>query len=268
MGENSKIEWTDHTFNPWEGCTKVSEGCKHCYAEALSKRFNRTQWGPTAQRRRTSDSNWRQPLAWNKKAEKEGRRYRVFCASMADVFEWNPQVEEWRFDLFMMIDQTPHLDWLLLTKRPEHIMYVLRSEFNSASFPSNVWLGTSVENQEAADKRIPELLNAPAAVRFLSCEPLLGPLDLSLYLVPRFAADDPRHKPWRNGIDWVIVGGESGPHARPMHPDWVSSIRDQCRSFGVPFLFKQWGGRNKKATGRDLDGRTWDEIPQPARIAA
>lgn len=253
MGENSKIEWCDHTFNPWEGCTKVSEGCKNCYAEALTKRFGRTQWGPTALRRRTSDSNWRKPLAWNRKAEQEGCRYRVFCASLADVFEWNPQVEEWRFDLFIMIDQTPYLDWLLLTKRPEHIMYVLRSEFNSASFPSNVWLGTSVENQAAADKRVPELLNAPATVRFLSCEPLLGPVDLSQ---------------WLHRISWVIVGGESGTQARPMDPDWARSLRDQCQAAGVPFLFKQWGGRNKKAAGRELDGRTWDEIPQPALKAA
>jgi protein gp37 len=247
MGENSKIEWTDHTFNPWEGCTKVSEGCKHCYAEALTKRFGRTQWGPTAQRRRTSDSNWRKPLAWNRKAQQEGAPRRVFCASLADIFEDNPQVYDWRYDVYSLTEATPWLNWLLLTKRPENVIDMVPPVWAFRQWPHNVWIGTSVENQAAADKRLPILTCIPAPVRFLSCEPLLGPVDLS---------------PWLRRISWVIAGGESGTQARPMGPDWARSLRDQCQAAGVPFLFKQWGGRNKKAAGRELDGRTWDEIPQ------
>ena len=200
------IEWTatrnpdgtvtpGFSFNPWIGCTRVSPGCVNCYAESFARRYGKAEWGPTAQRVKTSAANWRKPLAWNAKAEREGRRYKVFCASLADVFEDNLQVAPWRNALWTLIDQTPHLDWLLLTKRPEDIsdMIPLSWIFNAA-WPANAWVGTSVENQEQADKRIPELLKIPAPVRFLSCEPLLGPLDLSMYLVPQFAADDHRHQ--------------------------------------------------------------------------
>lgn len=260
----TKIEWTHQrnpdgtvtpgfTFNPWAGCQKVSPGCKHCYAETLmDTRYGKVKWGPDGTRVRTSDANWRKPLAWNRQAEKEGRRLRVFCASLADVFEDREEVAPWRADLFKLIEKTLMLDWLLLTKRPENIEPMLRAittpggtldawRLLGTGYYSNVWLGTSVENQEAADERIPKLLAAPAKVRFLSCEPLLGPVDLSWYVAPQFAADDPRHEPWRNGIEWVIVGGESGPQARPMHPDWVRTIRDDCQGTGVPFFFKQWG---------------------------
>jgi protein gp37 len=260
MAENSNIEWTDHTFNPWIGCTKVSPGCDHCYAETWDARGlqqKATRWGPHAARTRTSAANWRKPLAWSKAAQAAGKRARVFCASLADVFDNHASIlPEWRAALWQLIAATPHLDWLLLTKRPQNIAKMLPEGWGGG-WP-NVWLGTTVENQTEADRRIPHLLATPAAVRFLSCEPLLGPVDLT------WAFPDLRtaccHKcgfrtnqvggtcpndgsPLRGdiGTDWVIVGGESGPNARPMHPDWARSLRDQCQAAGVAFHFKQWG---------------------------
>ena len=242
MGTNSSIEWTDHTFNPWVGCVKVSPGCKHCYAEELMTRKGRwaNTWGPaqTSERIKTSDNNWRKPLAWNKQAEKEGRRFKVFCASLADVFEDNDQLIDWRLDLFDLVKNTPCLDWQILTKRPEvaRHFFRLRSDF----LLPNVWIGTSVETQEYADKRIPELLKIPAAIRFLSVEPLLGAVSIRPWLPDNWVfkqAPGGHHF----GIDWVIVGGESGPQARPMHPEWARVIRDQCQTAGVLFFFKQWG---------------------------
>lgn len=299
MGTNSSIEWCDHTFNPWIGCTKVSDGCKHCYAEAMmDKRFGRVEWGPQGQRVRTSAANWRKPLAWNKQQWYEclscgwrgsysetpavfhcpecgydginKTRQRVFCASLADVFEEKPdqpEMDEWRYELFQLIEQTPHLDWLLLTKRPENAMRMLPREWRpeagwKSPIPSNVWIGTSVENQQTADERIPDLLQIPAVIRFLSVEPLLEPIYLNL-------EENGRHPDYDWGIDWVIVGGESGPNARPMRLDWVRSIRDQCVAADVPFFFKQWGERDargrrvgKHAAGRLLDGREWNEFPR------
>lgn len=296
MGENSKIEWCDHTFNPWMGCQKVSEACKFCYAEQETPvRVHRGRgvelWGPSAARLRTSADNWGKPMQWNKKAAKEGVRRRVFCASLADVFEDHPAIEPgWRADLGQVIQNTPHLDWLLLTKRPENVYRMLPdfwiNFYEPYGMPKNVWIGTTVENQEQADKRIPELLKIPAPVRFLSCEPLLGPVDISRYLRCESCLDpsvcwcaDPL-------VNWVICGGESGPNARPMHPDWARSLRDQCQRAGVPFLFKQWGeywpgetGRlyrqetvdysdgqpmvkiGKKDAGRILDGVEWNQYP-------
>lgn len=254
MAENSKIEWTDHTFNPWMGCTKVSDGCKHCYAETLmDKRYGRVKWGPQGTRVRTSAANWKEPLAWNRKAERDGRRPRVFCASLADVFEDRDELVPWRAELLMLIQQTPNLDWLLLTKRPENVMrltneaWVLNGGQAVTALPSNVWIGTSVENQAAADERIPALLSIPAPVRFLSMEPLLGPVDLHLnkWAMGHHFSESVYPGDWhwgvKNKIDWVIVGGESGTDARPVHPDWVRSIREQCVGAGVPFFFKQWG---------------------------
>lgn len=258
---NSAIEWTDHTFNPWVGCTKVSDGCKHCYAEALmDKRFGRVEWGVNGTRKRTSAANWREPLKWNRDAQAAGIRQRVFCASLADVFEDRPELAEWRSDLFDLIYSTPHLDWLLLTKRPENVLDMVPANWH-AWLPANVWIGTSIENQAAADERIPHLLRIPASVRFLSMEPLLGPVDLDHVVSPGSLET-------LRGVQWVIVGGESGTKARPMHPDWVRSIRDQCQADGVPFFFKQWGeydavGRKvgKKVSGRELNGHYWDEYP-------
>ncbi|MBO4119888.1 phage Gp37/Gp68 family protein [Cupriavidus gilardii] len=244
MAENSSIEWTDHTFNPWEGCQKVGPGCDHCYAETRNARFaggTAINWGPGAPRRRTSPSNWRKPLAWNDNAgafmAEHGRRQRVFCASLADVFD-NAVDPQWRADLFSLIQATPALDWLLLTKRIGNVRALLPEHVTGGGLPTNVWLGATIVNQEEADRDIPKLLAVPARVRFLSMEPLLGPVTLDQRLVEPIEGTS-QHG--RRFIDWVIVGGESGPGARPMHPDWARSLRDQCAAAGVPFLFKQWG---------------------------
>jgi len=247
MAKNSAIEWTDSTFNPWIGCTKISPGCTHCYAEEIMDfRFNKVRWGPRGTRVRTSKSNWEQPRKWNRQAKKAGVRTRVFCASLADVFEDKPdqpEMDDWRIDLFQLIIETPSLDWLLLTKRPENVCPMIERATGFSDclmwFPDNVWIGTSVENQEQADKRIPELLKVPAAVRFLSVEPLLGSVDLENWVMPDDSRPSHGILTGDSLIDWVIVGGESGPNARPMHPDWVRAIRDQCQMADVPFFMKQ-----------------------------
>lgn len=290
MAENSAIEWTDHTFNPWLGCTKISPACDHCYAEGWAKRTGQAAlW--QGERRRTSEANWREPLKWNKKAREFATRYRVFCASLADVFD-NQVPQEWRRDLWALIAATPSLDWLLLTKRPQNIDRMLPHAWNGG-WP-NVWLGTTVENQEEAERRIPHLLQVPAHIRFLSCEPLLGPLDLTaVHIVrpfpgtlnamrgtiwPAQGLDDLGVEPMIGPrLDWIIAGGESGPGARPAHPDWARGLRDQCRAADVAFFWKQWGDWTpfgtldqsvyfpqrvgKKAAGRLLDGVTHDEYP-------
>lgn len=244
MAENSAIEWTDHTFNPWEGCQKVGPGCDHCYAETRNARFGggtAPNWGPGAPRRLTSAANWRKPLAWDAAsaafAEQHGRRQRVFCASLADVFD-NAVEDMWRADLANLIDATPNLDWLLLTKRIGNAAEMLEIMFDSSTTRPNVWIGATVVNQTEADRDILKLLATPAAKRFLSIEPMLGPINLG-QLQPGLPAN--AWLTWLDGLDWVICGGESGPSARPMHPDWARSLRDQCSAAGVPFLFKQWG---------------------------
>lgn len=238
MAENSLIEWCNHTFNPWWGCTKVSAGCTNCYADALDHRTGGGHWGPTGDRRLTKD--WSGPRRWDRAAMESCRPHRVFCASMADVFDDHRSIlPEWRDRLWDLIRETQHLDWLLLTKRPENIATMLPPDWGAGW--DNVWLGASVEDQTTADERIPHLLDVPAAKRFLSCEPLLGPVDLEKPI-----AGLPRNY-WNywienfNPIDWVIVGGESGPKARPMHPDWARDLRDQCYDTGTAFFFKQWG---------------------------
>jgi protein gp37 len=292
----SKIEWTDHTFNPWIGCTKVSPGCAHCYAEARDKRFG----NDFKIRRRTSENNWKQPLKWNASvAAVSDRRPRVFCASLADIFDDEVPIE-WLADLLALIRAAPNLDWQLLTKRPENWEDRLRAcsvflNSKPGDFPTwlwdwrcaygpppnNIWIGTSVEDQARADERIPNLLQIPAAVRFLSCEPLLGPVEITQYLPCYKEPGRCKH----DRIDWVICGGESGPNARPMHPDWARSLRDQCQAAGVPFFFKQWGeyfpvddtphdfafpdGQlmnrvGKRKAGRLLDGQVWSEFPSMA----
>lgn len=289
--KNSKIEWCHHTFNCWWGCVKVSPGCEHCYAETLSKRTGHNIWGPakTTDRRLFGDKHWAEPLKWNKQAKEAGERHRVFCASMADVFEDHPQVLEARARLLDTIVSTPHLDWLLLTKRPENVNHMIEETtgYSDSSMwffvASNVWIGTSVEDQATADQRIPYLLEVPAAVRFLSCEPLLGPVNLGKYL-PWQYSDGNLIYPMREVVHWVIVGGESGHHARPMHPDWARDLRDQCQATGTAFFFKQWGEHwpvssppanpraffqdgqwfvpvGKGVAGRELDGETWSQFP-------
>lgn len=280
MAETS-IQWTDFTFNPWIGCQRVSPGCEHCYAETYDKRVGgapkhlraradvpELRWGPKAARVRTSVSLWKQPLKWNliAKDEQDGanvenghppaRRRRVFCASLADVFDLHESIDpRWRLELFSLIRQTPHLDWQLLTKRPQNFRAVVDQalglsargndheaymgspeafeetrlwlhQWLGGKAPENVWLGTTVEDQQRADERIPHLIAAPAKVRFLSCEPLLGPLDLSRWM------DEDKLGFVNSEIDWVIIGGESGHGARPLDLSWVRSLVGQCRDGG------------------------------------
>ena len=257
MGENSKIAWCDHTFNPWIGCTKVSDGCKYCYAEEMmDKRYGKVKWGVTGTRIRTSEANWKLPLRWNRKAEKEGVRYRVFCGSLCDVLEEKDdqsEMDDWRCDLFDMIEATRYLDWLLLTKRPENIVRLSRKR---GGLPISTMIGVSVENQEQAEKRIPIITKIPNT-KFLSIEPLLGPMDLRIKLGKSVLS--PLYL-----IDWVIVGGESGPNARPMQVEWAMDIRRQCKDAGVPFFMKQLGGYpNKRERMEDfpeeLRVREWPE---------
>lgn len=254
--KDSKIAWTHHTFNPWVGCTKVSPGCVHCYAETLNHRWGKGNWGPEAPRSRTSENYWKQPLAWNKEAERVGDMHRVFCASMADVGEDRDDLIPARMDLSVMIENTPELHWLLLTKRPEN-MVRLFARWRSTGWPENVWVGTSVENQDAADKRIPELLKIPCATKFLSVEPMIGPVDLQYFLGK--LPEDEDGAPYPGPIDWVICGGESGPGFRPMEIAWARDLKEQCERNEVSFFMKQLGGHPEKH--EDLG-----DIPKDLRI--
>lgn len=228
--QNSNIEWTDHTFNPWWGCQKVSEGCKNCYAETLDKRFgHETHWGPGSARKPMSEKYWRAPIQWNAQATAAGIRAKVFCASMADVFEDHLSVGPWRRMLWELIEKTPNLIWQLLTKRAQNIERMVPMKWLKW-FPANVWIGGSAENQERLEEQAAHLAVISCDVRFLSCEPLLGPLTL-----PVDCNDG------SGFFDWIIVGGESGPGARPMHPDWARSLRDQAKEQNAAFFFKQWG---------------------------
>lgn len=264
MAEQSKIEWTDHTFNPWEGCQKVAPECDHCYAEARDLRFTGgTHWGPKAPRRRTSVQNWNKPRRWNAQAHAfftaHRRRQRVFCASLADVFD-NAVDPAWRADLWALIQECEQLDWLLLTKRPQNIAKMLPPDWGDG-WP-HVWLGTSAGTQKTAEQNIPHLLAAPAAVRFVSAEPMLGSISFRWAKWDNWLDKDGNRRPAVNEydglrmLDWVICGGESGPNARPMHPDWARSLRDQCRDADVPFFFKQWGNW-AVAIDRDHDDPDW-----------
>jgi protein gp37 len=317
MSAQTSIEWCDRTYNPWQGCTKKSPGCAHCYAETRDARHlyeKVDHWGIGAPRLRPSDAYLRQPLRWNREAGRgefgqcwtcgrrgsfpqagapcpqcsavnthhyhdrqsgEAVRPRVFSLSMGDWLDDEVPIE-WLADFLQTIHATPNLDWLLLTKRPENwearIVSVLQHLVGpeppepDTSFyhwlmdwrcgvpertPANVWIGTSVEDQARADERLPLLLQIPARVRFLSCEPLLESVDLDFACFN--GADSFGSMP---GVHWVICGGESGPKARPMHPEWARNLRDQCAVSGVPFLFKQWGSRPPLST---TDGR--QELP-------
>lgn len=335
MAENSRIGWTDHTFNPWIGCAKVSPGCKNCYAEVdtfarRERSHGRELWGPHANRHRTSAAYWKKPLTWNKASWYEcdvcgwrgvahaealcrcghpvvrvmkPTRQRVFCASMADVFEDRPDLSLWRDDLFKLIEQTPNLDWLILTKRPENVKRTL---------PDNVWLGVSVENQTRAQQRIPILQKIDAKIKFLSCEPMISYIDLSMAVEPdedawdevNAAWDDddepeefvpeceaecdwvnygnnlvenPEHREWewrrresagfktlKHGvIDWVICGGESGPHRREMELQWAEILYNECKQAGIPFYMKQDSASKPGQQGR-LSDLLWNvkEFPK------
>lgn len=316
----TKIEWTDATWNPVTGCTKVSPGCDHCYAERWTERFK----GKGSFTEVTlHPERLARPLKWRKPL-------RVFVNSMSDLFH-DEVPDEYIARVFAVMAATPQHTYQILTKRHAR----MRSLLSAPWFPElvttwawrdgvrplrgqmvempapNVWLGVSVEDRRWADIRIPALLDTPAAVRFLSCEPLLGPVDLGAALLRPYERQQGGYweyghgedvygngREWvpATGIDWVIVGGESGPGARPMHPDWPRSLRDQCQAARVPFFFKQWGEwapdelrftagvgpgatryyfpddsfmhhLGKKRAGRELDGRTWDEFPQPSQLA-
>lgn len=311
MGENTAIEWAHHTFNPVIGCQKVSPGCDNCYAETQNahRKWNGGTWGPGAPRKRTSISNWKEPLKWDRAAAAAGERHRVFCASLADVFDnqWEDGVRD---DLWRLIALCQNLDFLLLTKRPQNIVGMLPPGTIGIPWPwPNVWLGTTAEDQKEYDRRWPHLAKVPAAVHFISYEPALGPLIPHSVPVGLNALRVP---------DWIIAGGESGGKARPPQPQWFEDIRDECQVLRIAFLFKQWGewlpwGHfndagvvdhpeqtryrtmewenegwrdvgfpmwcdstdgaidaefcvarvGKKAAGRLLDGRTWDEFPVP-----
>lgn len=278
MAENSSIEWTDHTFNPWIGCSRISPGCDHCYAkQMMDRRLHKVQWGPHGERMRTSEKNWRDPCRWTDEhatfLATHGRCQRVFCSSLADVFD-NAVDPAWRVDLFRLIAKTPNLDWLLLTKRIGNARSMLNDVVEELSCGINtwdelawpgVWIGATIVNQAEADRDIQKLFDTPARVKFLSVEPLLGPVDIRDYLAPGWPhcatgfVQDPRYETGYCGtcaghvsdtihnaamhdcIDWVIAGGESGPNARPMHPAWALDLHDQCALAGVPLLFKQWG---------------------------
>lgn len=293
--ENSKIEWTDHTFNPWIGCTKVSPGCLNCYAEALNLRWKKGEnWGPGAPRARTSASYWRDPLKWNSAIaiarrtwdayavkmgreanarEKFGdrpRNARVFSASLADWLDHEVPIDLLA-DFLFLVYSTRHLDWLLLTKRPrawrvriEAVLFTPTSRHTPEFWawvrawldgtpPDNVWIGTTAEDQDRYTERVEWLGRIPARIHFLSCEPLLGPINLGLF---------------NSLVNWVIVGGESGSGARPMHGDWARRLHTQCSLGGIAFFFKQWGEHDaaghkvgKHAAGKELFGRIIQEFP-------
>lgn len=310
MSANSKIEWCDHTFNPWIGCQKISPACLHCYAQkSTPARVLRAKgvetWGVHAPRHRTSPATWKAMRNWNAAHEAfhalHGRRQRVFCASLADVFD-NAVPIAWFTEFLDLCRLTPHLDKLLLTKRIGMVERRLAEALEYSSdvmlnpllsnwivcwldgdhAPPDVWMGATVVNQEEADRDIPKLLGVPARVRFVSMEPLLGEVDLastytdqmfrdkiaearvelpSAWQDPQTGLYEPSGEDLLPGLHWIIVGGESGPGARPMHPDWARSLRDQCATAGVPFLLKQWGewGEPDSIERTGLAHRGWYE---------
>ena len=251
MAENTAIEWTDATWSPWEGCTKVSPGCDHCYAEGMNRWLRKGEnWGAGAPRRVYSSAHWDKPLRWNAEAARNGVRLKVF-PSVCDPFD-NEVTPVIRAQFLRLILDTPHLTWLLLTKRIGNVRGMV--DAGMWEHLTNVWLGATMVNQEEMDRDARKLLAVPAHVHFISYEPALGPIDVTPWLRPYCDAGSRPHPdgggiacPRCNGVgscaglSWVIAGGESGRHARPAHPEWFRSLRDQCAAAGVPFLFKQWG---------------------------
>lgn len=277
MAKDSLIEWCRHTFNGWIGCTALSPACDHCYAQALAERFKWAKWGAAEPRHRTSEATWRQPLAWNRAAQQAGERHRVFANSLSDVADAEVPIE-WFVDLMELIGQTPHLDWMLLTKRPKVLQARLEDPASRAAYlhgrrkagmPSldswrfpNIWVGTTAEDQKMADLRIPQLLAIDAVCHFVSGEPLLGPLDIARWLYPTHWHWDAKYKTPEEALaagayaerkpqglvsararflKLVIAGGESGQGARPILLDAARSLRDQCAAARTAFFFKQWG---------------------------
>jgi protein gp37 len=257
VGKDTSISWCHHTFNLWWGCWKISPGCCNCYAATFDRRVhgkNTDHWDRTGSRRFMSADYWNEPLKWNRAAQLAGERRRVFCGSMCDWAEIHPdpetnrQMDAYRGRLFELVRQTPHLDWLLLTKRTENV-----ADFLPWIEPwPNVWIGTTVEDQGHAAQRLPVLLDIDAIVHFVSAEPLLGELDLSSWM-PRGSDDHP-------GIEWLIAGAESGHRARRCDASWLRSLRDQCEHYGVPFFLKQavWQAPITINLGSRIKGRGYE----------
>ncbi len=251
VAATSGINWTDASFAPWLGCTKLSPACDKCYALAIDKRAGRDLWAPHAERQRTSRNYWRQPHRWQAEAARTGERRRVFASHLSDVFD-NRAAPAWRADFWALVRDTPDLTWMVLTKRPQLIARMLPDWWGEG--PANVWLGATVENMEEARRRLPHLLRVPAAVHWLSCEPLLESLDL---------------RPWADRLDWIVVGGESGGGARPMDPAWARALRDQCTDAGGAFWMGKQTGSNRAAwpgAARRSRRSTCAHLPPDLRI--
>jgi len=288
MADVSKIAWTRSTFNPWIGCTKVSPGCEHCYASVSTPaRTMGVTWGAGQARRRTSASNWAKPLTWDWRAQQSGERWLVFCSSLADVFD-NEVPLDWRMDLFALIQCTPHLTWLLLTKRIGNVKGMV-SDLWWRTNP-HVWLGATIVNQEEADRDIPKLLATPAAKRFVSYEPALGLVEWRFAFadlrtacchvcgfrtnqVGGLCPNDGATLRGDIGLDWIIVGGESdqpGMKARPFDIEWARSTVRQCKAAGVPVFFKQGGSHvifdGKRMELRNRSGADLSEFPADIQV--
>lgn len=259
MAENSGIAWTDHTFNPWWGCQRVGPGCDNCYAATLDKRTGGDYWDGDKAPRRTSLPNWNKPRRWNKKAEESGVRQKVFCASMADVFD-NRIPSEWRDDLWALIRETPMLDWIIVTKRIGNVRKMLPPDWGCGY--QNVWLLITVVNQDEAARDCPKLRNTPAAIRGLSVEPQIGPIDFAEF--PREDWPNPGWATELESLDWVICGAESGHGRRPFSNDWARLLRDQCNAMDVAFFLKQIPGDTPRGVVEtpEIDGRQWLEFPK------
>lgn len=298
MGENSKIPWTHHTFNIAWGCVKESQGCKFCYAEVLAKRWGFDVWGPGKPRRLFGPKHWAKPLRWDKKAAALGEKHRVFCSSMTDVFLDDPMLEPERQKLWALVESTQNLTWLFLTKHPENVMRMLptdgywRTKWHQ--LPDNVWVGATIEDASTR-KRLVDLLHIPAQVRFISYEPLLTAMPRPLAETYREIDGEPdelllcKHcgaGVWESAsrcsnchgeyllefspdemIHWVIVGGESGHHARPLDPAWIRDLREDWEGLGVPFFFKQAGAVLARTWGcSDSAGENLTEVPAEFRV--
>jgi protein gp37 len=245
----SQISWTDHSFAPWFGCTRVSPACDHCYAEHWTVgRFKKAEWGAHARRVRSAPSTWEKPRSWQRAAAREGKPLFIFCSELSDVFD-NRALDEWRLDLWSLIRETPNLIWLLLSKRPQNFRKMLPADWASG-YP-NAWLGVTAENQSEANRRLPILRRTPGVRRFVSAEPLLESVNFSR---------------WLDSVDWVITGCESLPGKRAgrhCDVDWVRALRDQCLASDSAFWLKQLVVDGRVVELPELDGRIWTERPAP-----
>ncbi len=277
MGQETRIGWCHHTFNPWWGCVEVSPECAHCYARTFDKRVGGDHWGVDAPRRFFGDAHWAEPFKWDRAAKAAGERRRVFCASMADVFEDRRDLDDPREQMWALIRATPNLDWLLLTKRPQNFSTMLPWDWGTGY--RNVWLGVTAGLQWTAAERIPILRETPAVMRFVSCEPMLESVSMTDFLpgVPLAPG-----KAWADclcleiapsdcpcvvcevrGIDWVIIGAESGAKNRPMEEGWARALKDEVVASGAKVFLKQFADNRGRAIHLPvLDGRQWAEFPE------